>query len=107
MVDEYRLTHRGSKGVKALNMTDKNGSIVSLKTIDDLESNDLMIITNNGVIIRVPLTQISVLKRATQGVRLINLKDDQLVSTIAIVSKEDTNCDDNDVEEMTSVSMES
>jgi len=107
LVDEYRLTHRGSKGVKALNMTDKNGSIVSLKTIDDLESNDLMIITNNGVIIRVPLTQISVLKRATQGVRLINLKDDQLVSTIAIVSKEDTNCDDNDVEEMTSVSMES
>ena len=89
LVDEYRLTHRGSKGVKALNMTDKNGSIVSLKTIDDLDGNDLMIITNSGVIIRMPLTQISVLKRATQGVRLINLKDDQMVSTIAVVSKEE------------------
>lgn len=101
LVDEYRLTHRGSKGVKALNMTDKNGLIVSIKTIDDLEGNDLMIITNSGVIIRLPLTQISVLRRATQGVRLINLKDDQIVSTIAVVSKEEET-----VEEETSVSEE-
>ena len=96
LVDEYRLTHRGSKGVKALNMTDKNGSIVSLKTIDDLYGYDLMIITDSGVIIRMPLNQISILKRATQGVRLINLKDDQMVSTIAIVSKEQENESDND-----------
>lgn len=96
LVDEYRLTHRGSKGVKALNMTDKNGSIVSLKTIDDLDGYDLMIITDSGVIIRMPLNQISILKRATQGVRLINLKDDQMVSTIAIVSKEQENESDND-----------
>ena len=95
LVDEYRLTHRGSKGVKALNMTDKNGSIVSLKTIDDLYGYDLMIITDSGVIIRMPLNQISILKRATQGVRLINLKDDQMVSTIAIVSKEQENESDN------------
>lgn len=90
LVDEYRLTHRGSKGVKALNMTEKNGSIVSLKTIDSIDDNDLMIITNSGIIIRVPLKQISILKRATQGVRLINLKDDQMVSTIAVVNKEDS-----------------
>ncbi len=90
LIDEYRLTHRGSKGVKALNMTDKNGSIVSLKTIDNIEEVDLMIITNSGVIMRMPLSQVSVLKRATQGVRLINLKDDQTVSTVAIVAKEES-----------------
>lgn len=88
LIDEYRLTHRGSKGVKALNMTDKNGSIVSIKTIDNIDDNDLMIITTSGVIIRLPLQQVSVLKRATQGVRLINLREDQIVSTVAIVNKE-------------------
>lgn len=103
LVDEYRLTHRGSKGVKALNMTEKNGLIVSIKTINDLDNNDLMIITNSGVIIRLPLTQISVLKRATQGVRLINLKGEQMVSTIAVVSKEENS---EEIEEV-SVSVES
>lgn len=91
LIDEYRLTHRGSKGVKALNMTDKNGAIVSIKTIDSIDDSDLMIITTSGVIIRLPLHQVSVLKRATQGVRLINLRDDQIVSTVAIVNKELSN----------------
>ena len=98
LVDEYRLTHRGSKGVKGLNMTDKNGSIISLKTIDNLNDNDLMIITNSGTIIRMPLNQISILKRATQGVRLINLRDDQTVATIALVTKDDS--EDNKIEEV-------
>ena len=98
LVDEYRLTHRGSKGVKGLNMTDKNGSIISLKTIDNLNDNDLMIITNSGTIIRMPLNQISILKRATQGVRLINLRDDQTVATIALVTKDDS--EDNKLEEV-------
>lgn len=86
-IDEYRLTHRGSKGVRALNITDKNGSIMALKCINSIEDNDLMIITDSGVIIRMPLTQISILRRATQGVRLINLKDSQKVSTIAVVEQ--------------------
>ena len=88
IIDEYRLTHRGSKGVKALNVTEKNGMMASLKTLNPDIPLDLMIITNSGIIIKLPLEQVSTLKRATQGVRLINLKDDQKVSTVAIVEKE-------------------
>ncbi len=83
---EYRMTHRGSKGVKALNITEKNGNIVSFKIVHGDE--DLMLITNNGIIIRLSLEQVSSTGRVAQGVRLINLKDDQKVSTIAILNKE-------------------
>ncbi len=89
-IDEYRLTHRGSKGVKALNVTEKNGNMVALKYINPefIEMLDIMIITDSGIIMRMPLDQISTLKRATQGTRLINLKDEQKVATVAIVEKE-------------------
>lgn len=87
LVSEFRTTKRGSKGIKALNITEKNGSLVSFKIIDD--NQDLMIITNSGMIIRLSLGQISQLGRVTQGVRLINLKDNQYVSTISIVDKEE------------------
>ena len=89
VIDEYRLTHRGSKGVKALNVTEKNGQMASLKCLNPDESLDLMIITDSGIIIKLPLDQVSTLKRATQGVRLINLKDEQKVSTVAIVAREE------------------
>ncbi len=90
-IDEYRLTHRASKGVKALNITAKNGSMVTLKYVDPLnvEKLDIMIITDSGIIMRMPLNQIATLKRATQGNRLINLKENQKVATIAIVEKEE------------------
>ncbi len=88
LIDEYRLTHRGSKGVKALNITEKNGTMVSLKTLMPNASLDLMIMTDNGIIIKLPLEQVSTLKRATQGVRLMNLKDGQKVTTVALVEKE-------------------
>ena len=90
-IEEYRLTHRGSKGVKALNITEKNGMMVALKCVDkdSIEKQDIMIITDSGIIMRMPLSQISILKRATQGVRLIHLKDNQKVSTIALVEKEE------------------
>ena len=88
-LNEYRMTHRGSKGVKALNVTEKNGNIVSFKTVHNNE--DLMIITNNGIVIRLPLEQVSSTGRVAQGVKLINLKDEQKVSTIAIVEKEELN----------------
>ena len=84
-IDEYRLTHRGSKGVKALNVTEKNGAMIALKTVSGDE--DLIIITDNGVLMRMSLEQVSTLKRATQGVRLINLKDNQKVATVALVEK--------------------
>ena len=89
VIDEYRLTHRGSKGVKALNVTDKNGQMASLKCLNPEAKLDLMIITDSGIIIKLPLDQVSTLKRATQGVRLINLKDEQKVSTVALVVREE------------------
>ena len=86
-IDEYRLTHRGSKGVKALNITEKNGNLVSVKNVND--DDDLMIITDSGIIIKIPMNQVSKMSRVTQGVRLINLKDDQKVTTIATSIKEE------------------
>ena len=94
-INEYRLTHRGSKGVKALNITEKNGNMVSIKKVDDFDSYDLVIVTNSGVIMKMPMNQISVLKRNTQGTRLIKLKDDQLLSTVAIVNKEEESDENN------------
>ena len=88
VIDEYRLTHRGSKGVKALNITEKNGTMVALKRIES-EEYDIVIVTDNGTIMKMPLNQVSLLKRATQGVRLINLKNNELVSTVALVTKDE------------------
>ncbi len=88
VIDEYRLTHRGSKGVKALNITEKNGTMVALKRIES-EEYDIAIVTDNGTIMKMPLNQVSLLRRATQGVRLINLKNNELVSTVALVTKDD------------------
>ena len=86
-ISEYRLTHRGSKGVKTLNVTDKNGSIVGFKITED--NKDIIIVSDNGIVIRLATSQISIMSRVTQGVRLIQLKDSQVVSTVAIVEKED------------------
>ena len=84
-VDEYRITNRGGKGVKTLNTTDKNGSIVSFKTVDN--DKDLMIITDTGIVIRLAVDKISTMSRVTQGVRLINLKENQYVSSISVIDK--------------------
>lgn len=86
LIDEYRLTHRGSKGVRALNLTDKNGMMVALKCIAS-DNYDVIIVTDSGIVMRMPLEQISILRRATQGVRLINLKDEQSVATVTVVEK--------------------
>ena len=85
-IEEYRMTHRGSKGVKALNITERNGNIISFKIVKGNE--DLMIITNSGIIIRLEVNQISTTGRVAQGVRLIHLKDNQTVSSIALLNKE-------------------
>ena len=97
-ISEYRMTHRGSKGVKGLNVTEKNGNIVACKTLND-ENKDLMVITDNGIIIRLPLDQVSSTGRVAQGVRLINLKDNQKVSTVAIVDKVEEMSNENSTEE--------
>ena len=91
-VADFRQTRRGSKGVKALNITDKNGKIADFKVIGD--ANDVIIVTDSGMIMRMPISQISVLGRITQGVRLINLRDAQKVSTITLIKSEEQSEED-------------
>jgi DNA gyrase subunit A len=87
LVREFRSTKRGSKGVKALNSTEKNGKLCTFKIVG--ENTDAVIITDSGTVMRMPLNQISTLGRVTQGVRLINLKDNQIVSSISLIKDED------------------
>ena len=84
-INEYRLTHRGSKGVKTLNITEKNGTIVAFKTVTS--DKDLMIITDQGIVIRISLDNVSRMSRVTQGVRLMNLREGQKVATVSVVDK--------------------
>ncbi len=97
LISEYRMTKRGSKGVKALNITDKNGDMISHKIVT--ADHDLLIITDSGMLIRLPIEQISQLGRVTQGVKLINLKDNQFVSTVSIVEKQSDEENDEAVED--------
>ena len=98
VVDEYRLTHRGSKGVKALNITDKNGLIVAFKSV--VGDEDIIITTDEGTIIRLDVANVSTLRRNTQGVRLMNLKDKQVVTSVTVVGKEESVTDDDNVQEV-------
>ena len=84
-VCDFRQTKRGSKGVLALNITEKNGILVAAKVVE--ENKDVVIMTNAGITIKLPIEQVSTLGRVTQGLRLINLRDNQTVSTISIVDK--------------------
>lgn len=83
---DYRITNRGGKGVKTLNITNKTGKLISIKSVSD--NNDLMIITQFGLTIRLAVSSISLLGRATQGVRLINLKEEDSIASIARVVNE-------------------
>ena len=85
--DEYRLQGRGGSGVKTMNVTEKNGNLVCLAGVT--EDDDLIITTDRGVVIRMHCDTISQTKRATQGVKLISIRDNQAISTIAVVEKED------------------
>ena len=100
-VSEYRQTRRGSKGVKAMNITEKNGNLVSVKIVH--EGKELVIMTNSGMTMRMPLDQISVLGRVTQGLRLINLKDNQKVSTISLVDKPEEETYEENIEQSENV----
>ena len=83
--DEYRKTSRGGKGVKTLNITEKTGSLVAIKNVTD--ENDLMIINRSGLTIRMAVSGIKVAGRATQGVRLINIKDGDSIAAVSVVNK--------------------
>ncbi|HNY14404.1 MAG TPA: DNA gyrase C-terminal beta-propeller domain-containing protein, partial [Bacteroidales bacterium] len=86
-IDEYRITNRGGKGVKTINITDKTGVLIALKDVTD--SYDLMIITQFGNVLRSPVSALRIMGRATQGVRLINLKDNDTIASVACVEVSD------------------
>ncbi|MBP9068600.1 MAG: DNA gyrase subunit A [Bacteroidia bacterium] len=86
-VDEYRITNRGGKGVKTINITDKTGSLVAIKSVTD--ENDLMIITRNGITIRIKVADLRVMGRATQGVRLINVSETDDIAAVTKVDRDD------------------
>ena len=86
-LDDYRITNRGGKGVKTISITDKTGKLVSIKTVTD--SDDLMIINKSGIAIRMEIASLRVMGRATQGVKLINLKGDDTIAAVAKVMNDD------------------
>ncbi|WP_412468994.1 DNA gyrase subunit A [Pedobacter sp. KLB.chiD] len=87
-IEDYRVTNRGGKGVKTINVTEKTGQLVAIKDVTDSE--DLMIINRSGIVIRIPVSALRVMGRATQGVRLISLKgDDEIASVTKIDHEED------------------
>ena len=87
-IDDYRVTNRGGKGVKTINVTKKTGELIAIKSVSD--ENDLMIITQHGITIRLAVNSISVLGRATQGVRVINLKEEDKIASVARVTIDET-----------------
>ena len=90
-IEDYRITNRAGKGVKTVNITEKTGDIVSFEVIPSDIEKDIMIVTNEGIIIRIDAFQISTMSRVTQGVKLINLKDNQFVSSVAVIDKLEEN----------------
>jgi DNA gyrase subunit A len=82
-IADYRITNRGGKGVKTINVTDKTGKLIALKDVND--QNDLMIITQAGNVVRLPVSSLRVMGRATQGVRLINIRENDLIASVAYV----------------------
>ena len=96
-LDDYRITNRGGKGVKTISITEKTGHLVALKSVSDAD--DLMIINKSGIAIRMEVAGLRVMGRATQGVRLINLKENDNIAAIAKVIKDDEAIDDiNDID---------
>ncbi|VTR50366.1 DNA gyrase subunit A [Sphingobacterium thalpophilum] len=86
-IEDYRVTNRGGKGVKTINVTEKTGELVAIKGVTDAE--DLMIINKSGIVIRIAVEELRVMGRATQGVRLINLKDNDEIASITKVDREE------------------
>ena len=96
-LDDYRMTSRGAKGVKTVNVTLKTGQLVCMKAVNGDE--DCMIMTDSGIVIRITLKQVSVYNRSAQGVKVINVKDDQKVSTVAILEPEEEELEEDQPEE--------
>jgi DNA gyrase subunit A len=96
-LEDYRVTNRGGKGVKTISITEKTGKLVAIKNVVDQD--DLMIINKSGIAIRMEVGSLRVMGRATQGVKLINLKGDDTIAAVAKVMKDDDPVEDvNDLE---------
>ena len=96
-LEDYRLTNRGGKGVKTISITEKTGKLVSLKSVSD--NDDLMIINKSGIAIRMQVEDLRVMGRATQGVKVISLKDGDSIAAVAKVMKDDDDLEDvNEIE---------
>ena len=95
-IDEYRVTNRGGKGVRTINITEKTGGLIAIKNVTD--NDDLMIINKSGIAIRMHVDTLRVMGRATQGVRLINLKDDDSIAAVTQVPREEDDDDISDVD---------
>ena len=100
-LEDYRMTNRGGKGVKTISITEKTGTLVTLKNVND--EDDLMIINKSGIAIRMAVSDLRVMGRATQGVKLINLKEGDAIAAVAKVMKDD----DDDLEDITDIEVES
>jgi DNA gyrase subunit A len=98
-LEDYRITNRGGKGVKTISITDKTGSLVTLKNVTDQD--DLMIINKSGIAIRMAVSDLRVMGRATQGVKLINLREEDSIAAVAKVMK-----DDDEVEDISDIDVE-
>ena len=98
-LEDYRMTNRGGKGVKTISITEKTGSLVTLKNV--IDEDDLMIINKSGIAIRMAVSDLRVMGRATQGVKLINLKEKDAIAAVAKVMK-----DDDDVEDIENIYVE-
>ena len=92
-LEDYRITSRGAKGVKTINITDKTGELIAVKMVSD--DNDLMIINKSGITIRVPASDIRVAGRATQGVKLINLREGDVIAAVCVVNKSEEKVQEN------------
>ena len=96
-LEDYRMTNRGGKGVKTISITEKTGDLVTIKNVTDLD--DLMIINKSGIAIRIAVSDLRVMGRATQGVKLINIKENDSIAAVAKVMKDDEEVEDvNDIE---------
>jgi DNA gyrase subunit A len=97
-IDDYRITNRGGKGVKTISITDKTGKLVAIKNVTDTD--DLMIINKSGIAIRMSVEDLRVMGRATQGVKLINIKGDDSIAAVAKVMRDEENLDEADINDI-------
>ena len=95
-IEDYRESHRGGKGVKTINTTEKTGQLVALRAVNGDE--DLLIMTSEGIMIRLPMEQVKLSGRNTQGVRLIKVAEGSIVSSVEVVDKSEEETEDNEEE---------